>query len=196
MVDYNAGHAVPAHRPRVTLVTGERGAGKSTLCNAISVRARVDQRTPCGVISIAVYDDRAHKVGIDAIELTSRHRFPLARRDGTLVGSTWSCYSFSDDAFTHCVSTTVESLDSGADLLILDEIGPLELSAQKGFLPILRHLECARLPLQTFLVVRPTLLDDMKHFFNGCADRPLVQTIEVTPETRSHIARSLGVSSD
>ncbi len=195
MITHTVADEVAAHRPLVTLVTGERGAGKSTLCSAIAVRARIENRAVCGVVSIAVFDDSENKVGVDAIELTSHRRYTLARRDGTLIGSRWSCYSFSDDAFTRCVATTLESIDDGAELLILDEIGPLELLAQKGFVPILRHLECARLPRQTYIVVRPTLLDDMIRFFHGCSDRPIIDTVEVTPSNRSQIAQTLGVAS-
>lgn len=184
-------YAAAGKFPNVTIITGERGSGKSTLCYQLYRRA-VELGSPiCGVVSVAVYDSLEEKIGFDVVNLGSQRSAPLARKDGSLIGSRWACYSFSDDVMNDCISSTVTALDSGVDLLVLDEVGPLELSAAKGFLPILKYLECSGLPAETFVVVRPSLCDQLDRFFLSCRTTASVQTVEVTAENRDALARQM-----
>ncbi|TVQ38647.1 MAG: hypothetical protein EA384_08870 [Spirochaetaceae bacterium] len=182
----------------VILITGARGAGKSTLCSAVYRKAVSSGWSVCGVISRAVYDHDSglDRIGIDAFNITTSETTPLARRDGSLDGSRWACYTFSDQTISDCVSATVEALDSGAELLILDEIGPLELTADKGFLPILTFLGNTRLPRATFAVVRPSLHDRLQQFFALCPSRPTIRSVEVTAHNRAALIDQLLTSDD
>lgn len=178
----------------VTLITGERGSGKSTLCYRLYRRA-VELGNPiCGVVSVAVYDPRQEKIGVDALNLDSQHSAPLARKDGSLVGSRWACYTFSDDVINDCVSSTVAALDDGVDLLVLDEIGPLELSASRGFLPILKFLESSGLPAHTYIVVRPSLAQELARFFQSCRTAARLRSVMVTADNRDALAREMVLS--
>ena len=173
--------------PTVTLIIGDRGAGKTTLCDKLYRRAADRGLDVCGTISYAVFDAADRKVGIDAFTISAGTTVPLARKDGSLLGSRWACYSFSDDAFNDCVRATVQALDEGVDLLILDEIGPLELAVQKGFLPILMFLESSQLPRETVAVVRPSLHNRLKHFFAHCPSRPDIRSVYVSPGNRDQL---------
>lgn len=173
--------------PTVTLIIGDRGAGKTTLCEKLYRRAADRGLDVCGIISYAVFDEADRKVGIDAFTISAGTTVPLARKDGSLRGSRWACYTFSDDAFNDCVRATVQALDEGTDVLILDEIGPLELAVQKGFLPILRFLESSQLPHQTVAVVRPSLHERLKRFFAHSRSRPDIQTVQVSPDNRDRL---------
>ncbi len=182
--------------PTVTLITGDRGAGKTTVCEKLYRRAVDRGLDVCGIISYAVFDAADRKVGIDAFTISAGTTAPLARKDGSLPGSRWACYSFSDEAFNNCVRATVQALDEGADLLILDEIGPLELAAQKGFLPILRFLEGSQLPHHTVAVVRPSLHERLKRFFAHSRSRPDIRSVCVSADSRDRLLGEMFNSDD
>ncbi len=191
-MNYNFDAARPT--ASVTLITGERSSGKSTLCYRLYRRA-VELGNPiCGVVSVAVYDSLQEKIGFDALNLDSQRSAPLARKDGTLVGSRWACYTFSDDVVNECVSSTVAALDNGVDLLVLDEIGPLELTASRGFLPILKYLESSGLPSETYVVVRPSLAAELERFFQSCRTAANLRSVQVTTENRDSLARGMASS--
>jgi nucleoside-triphosphatase THEP1 len=63
------------------LLTGRRGVGKTTVCQAIADLARCRGYRPGGVITPALYDGHGVKVGFEALDVGSGERWPLARTD-------------------------------------------------------------------------------------------------------------------
>ena len=124
------------------------------------------------------------KVGFEAVDVGSGERWPLARTDPStlrlgsgqalrqssgqgsghrqdLGGPRVGPYSFDPAGLTRALRVLERAISTGCDLLIVDEIGPLELEQGEGFAPILDLLPVEG-PTHTLIVVRPALLDPLR----------------------------------
>jgi nucleoside-triphosphatase THEP1 len=188
------------HYSRAVLLTGRRGVGKTTVCQAVAELARRQGYQPGGVITPALYDHNGAKVGFEAMDVGSSERWPLARTDlflppmsggdrgggsghrQELDGPRVGHYSFDPNALARALKVLrracPEPLDcardklrrraatAGCDLLMVDEIGPLELEQGEGFAPILDLLPVEG-PTHTLIVVRPALVEKLCQRLNG-----------------------------
>ena len=209
------------------LLTGRRGVGKTTVCQAVAELARRRGYRPGGVITPALYacpepvlsracpersrrvegrsrrDSRGAKVGFEAVDVGSGERWPLARTDQELGGPRVGPYSFDSAGLARALRVLRRAATAGTgatnrrnsavpcDLLMVDEIGPLELEQGEGFAPILDlvHWRSSRTcsapaeretsfatpegnshgiellpgeePMPILIVVRPALLDQL-----------------------------------
>jgi nucleoside-triphosphatase THEP1 len=81
------------------------------------------------------------------------------------------------------------AISVGCDLLMVDEIGPLELEQGKGFAPILDLLPVGG-PTYTLIVVRPALLDPLLLRLRDAVRRPCrteFTVFSVTEENRAEL---------
>lgn len=145
--------------PELIFVTGKSGTGKTTWCLELAKQARLAGIPLHGVISPAVFENST-KTGIDLLDLWSGERRRLAIRRSEEapdngLGPRTSGWQF--DAAT--LDWANQALDriTGADLLILDELGPLELLENQGLVSGLRLLDERRFRLAC-VSVRPLLL--------------------------------------
>jgi nucleoside-triphosphatase THEP1 len=125
------------------------------------------------------------KVGFEAVDVGSGERWPLARTDDPstsrsgerspeqsrrmvgpsgqrreLGGPRVGPYSFDPDGLDRTLRVLRGAISAQCDLLVIDEIGPLELEQGEGFAPILDLLP-VETPTHTLIVVRPALLDPL-----------------------------------
>ncbi|HHX63400.1 MAG TPA: hypothetical protein GX702_00765 [Chloroflexi bacterium] len=143
------------HTPCRVIVTGQRGAGKSTWCDEL-LRLAVSQGWQvAGVWSPAVFEKDV-KVGIDMVGLPDgeRRRLAVLRRDGDTnpFGMRWS---FDDE--TIAWGNAVLANTDAPDLLMIDELGPLEFEHGQGLTEGLRAVDRRRYRLAV-IVIRPELL--------------------------------------
>jgi nucleoside-triphosphatase THEP1 len=143
------------NKPELVLVTGMRGAGKTSWCMDLIEHARALDLKLCGLISPAIFED-GQKVGIDLLDLHSGERRRLAYRTGHAGG----------DLRTTDWQMVVETLEWGnaileninsCDLFILDELGPLEFEHGIGLIAGLDIID-AHKKFPSVVVVRPSLL--------------------------------------
>jgi len=206
------------------LLTGRRGVGKTTICQAVAELARRRGYRPGGVITPALYacpelsrracpacPERSRgeqsrracptdwgleignweltKVGFEALDVGSGERWPLARTDQDLGGSRVGPYSFAPAALARALRVLRRAISAGCDLLIVDEIGPLELEQGKGFAPILDLLPVEG-PTHTLIVVRPALLGPLLLRLRDAVRRPYrtgFTVFSVTEENRDEL---------
>jgi hypothetical protein len=182
----------------IVFVTGPRGAGKTTFCELLfrylTVEAPVSGggKASLALLSRRQPDDKGYDLeifqsrppGNAAAGLeTDRIRRPLARRSDVArdwTGDTLGPWVFSDEAFglaEERVTATLESLERGG-LLLIDEVGPLELKLGGGYSRILPRI--AVLP-RVVVVVRPGLIASLGARLNSYAGAPVL--IEVEPGT-------------
>jgi len=167
--------------------------GKTTVCQAVAELARQRGYRPGGVVTPALYDDHGAKVGLEAMDVSSGERWLLARTDpspgsghhperGPRVGP----YSFDPTALARALKVLRKAATAGCDLLMVDEIGPLELEQGEGFAPVLDLLPPG-MPTHTLIVVRPELLDALRLRLRSTS--PAV--FNVTRENRDALPRQI-----
>jgi nucleoside-triphosphatase len=147
------------------LLTGLRQVGKSTVCQAVVELARAQGRQPQGVLSPALFDSSGAKVGFEVLDVATGERWLLAHTVRELDGPRIGPYVLDSAGLVRSIIALTRACE-GADLMIVDEIGPLELKRNEGFAPV---LDC--LPLQgpghLLLVVRPSLLPEVRRRLGG-----------------------------
>jgi nucleoside-triphosphatase THEP1 len=161
------------------LLTGRRGVGKTTICQAIAELARRRGYRPGGVITPALSNSHGVKVGFEAVDVGSGERWLLARTAPStssghrqeLGGPRVGPYSLDPIALDRALKVLRRAISPGCDLLIIDEIGPLELEQGEGFAPILDLLPVEG-PTHTLIVVRPALLDPLLLRLRDAVGRP------------------------
>jgi nucleoside-triphosphatase THEP1 len=140
------------------LLTGESGSGKTSACQALVQRVRQAGGRVAGLLSPPIIH-REEKVAIAARLLPDDQQRLLAVRQSeapawfSLALGQWQF----DPSILARVDRHLENLPP-CDLLIVDEIGPLELVRGEGWqaaLPALRHHPCQA----ALVVVRPSLIE-------------------------------------
>jgi len=114
-------------RDKLVLWTGEKHSGKTTSAACLVNIARKQGFNVAGLLAHSLYRD-GKLLGFDAVDLRNKTRVPLARRN-TKPEKTGkfkffqSGFKFGDDALNAEATKT-------ADLIVIDEFGPLELNGQ------------------------------------------------------------------
>ncbi len=161
------------NRPSFLFLTGERGAGKTTLCERLAGEARARGVPAGGVVCPGIFGPDGAKLGCRARDVRTGEEWELGSRDRGLGGPRWKGWSFSAEGFRRANRAISEALALPAGgLVFLDEVGPVELKLRGGLEPSLGSLD--RLisrseppAFRTVLVVRPELLPLLEARYPG-----------------------------
>ena len=146
---------VDDRRSHLFLVTGLSGAGKTTWCGDLVRQAQARGLRVAGLWSPAVFEN-GRKTGIDLVALHSQARRRLANlRDKTPVALATIQWAFDPEVIAWGNAVLRELPQN--DLLIVDELGPLEFIRQEGLLEGLRLIDDGRYRV-AMVVIRPSLL--------------------------------------
>jgi len=143
------------------VLTGERQVGKTTVCRRVAELARGLGYNPAGVLTPVLLDKDGFPVARHALMVSDGEQRLLARADGDLGGPRTGRYSFDASVLSWMIERIRAAISQSCDLLILDEIGPLELKQGRGLDPILSALSAGRLP-PLLLVVRPEFVGQLR----------------------------------
>jgi nucleoside-triphosphatase THEP1 len=164
----------------VLLLTGERGVGKTGVCQRV-VREACERGLSCaGAMSPAVFEG-GHKVGITLVDVATGEYRPLAVADGLRGEVRWGKYRFMPEALEW--GTQVLEGATPCDLLVVDELGPLELEADQGLVAALDVLNAGGFSL-ALVVVRPELVEKLKERLGG----RVTQVLKVTLANREQLS--------
>jgi nucleoside-triphosphatase THEP1 len=174
--------------PRAVILTGERGTGKTTLCLAF---AALSPRCT-GLVSPPLLDAGGVRVGFAARNLSTGEEWVLGRSDIELCGPRCGRFSFSSGGIARAVDCLRGILASSAaaaagagsspgSVVVIDEIGPLEVERGEGLAPVLPLLAAAG---DLLLVARPSLVDRIE----ALVPRHRREVLVVTPENRAALA--------
>jgi nucleoside-triphosphatase THEP1 len=143
---------MPKH---IVILTGPLGSGKTTTCRQVADLARRYGRNCAGLVCPARFH-KSRKVGIDVLDLRTGTRRPLAEADQLAAVLRTKAYRFDVEA----IAWGAAVLDTACpcDLLVIDEIGPLELERGQGWVNALNVLGEGQFEV-AIVVVRPNLLD-------------------------------------
>lgn len=151
------------------ILTGDIRSGKTTWLEA-GVRELETAGVPVrGVLAPGVWRD-GKKVGIENVLLPSHERVLLAKpaEEGCSTGLGWD---FDANALArvnaHLTELAATSGDMRPGLLVIDEIGPLELRRGEGLTAALELLDAGPTPAwpHALVVVRATLAEDARTRF-------------------------------
>ena len=143
----------------IIIVSGWRMVGKTTFCNEVIQAARQKGLKVCGLLSFARFKD-GKKVGIDIQDVFTEENYPLAVvNQGQFAEVKTDAWVFDADrvAWGNNLLETIVS----CDILVIDELGPLEFFQQQGFVAGFKALKRDNFRL-ALVVIRPELLNEAK----------------------------------
>ena len=136
------------------IITGERGAGKTTLAAAVVERLRAADMRVGGILAPGVYRD-GRRYSFEVLAVATGERRPLSARDPEPGWIEEQCF-WVDPAGYALGNAALAAGD--ADVVVVDEVGPWEL-AGSGWAARLDALAAGDVPL--LLVVRGKCLFDV-----------------------------------
>ena len=165
----------------LVIISGVVGSGKTTFCkHAIDIirNSTKPSRSVKGILAPAIFDG-ATKVGIEALDLASGERRHLAqRRTESSAGIQTQQWSLDRDTVDWCNQILRAAVP--CDLLVVDELGPLEFERDEGFQEGMIALDSKQY-LVALVVVRRKLL----HFAEARWPNAEVHTIRDRDHARA-----------
>jgi nucleoside-triphosphatase THEP1 len=141
---------------KLIILTGEIGSGKSTLCRKISEKLQKSGGIVKGVICPPTYEGEI-KTGIEIVSLSDGSHHQLARlREPSSTGLLTHRWDFDEQVTAWGNQVIGDSIP--CDVLIIDELGPLEFDHGTGFTNGFSALDSRRYQL-ALVVIRPSLVD-------------------------------------
>ena len=138
------------------IVTGWRGSGKTTFCREMLQTARLASWDTAGLLSPAVFQGGI-KESISAEDIRSGEKRLLA----SARPQTQTDLAFGDWFFNRSTlewGNRVLQASIPCDLLVIDELGPLEFNLSLGWVSALDVIKTAQFRL-ALVVIRPELLE-------------------------------------
>jgi nucleoside-triphosphatase THEP1 len=150
--------------PQLILLTGPRGAGKTSCCLDLVARAKTLNIAPGGLVSPPVFLN-GRKIAIDLLDVASgarrrlayHRRYSIDQQVADLSGAATDDWQF-DFRVLDWGNETLERLGD-CDLFILDEVGPLEFLHHQGLQTGLLRIDARQ--YQRMVVVVPSILIPM-----------------------------------
>jgi nucleoside-triphosphatase THEP1 len=147
---------MPDYQHRITIISGNKNAGKTKLCLNLKEQIESAGHTVKGIISPGLYQGR-DKIGILSIDIASGRQRQIAQYspgwDPQQPEREWL---FDPQAIKWANSKIKLSVPT--EYLIIDEIGYLELEKNSGWTAALHNLDKGFFQ-QAIVVIRPDLLE-------------------------------------
>ncbi len=164
------------NRGQVVILTGGRGSGKSTACQTAAERATSLGFDCAGIASPARFVSR-RRVGSDVVDVRTGERRPFATEVLGVDGSTGHRF----DERVGRWACEVLARACPCDLLLVDEIGPLELERGLGWTNAIEVLTTGPFAVAA-ATVRPRLVTKLLRVLLDCAPRGEPPLVLFTPE--------------
>jgi molybdopterin-guanine dinucleotide biosynthesis protein A len=146
------------------LVVGEPGSGKTSWCREYIGWRRESVSSIGGILCPAI-EQQGQRIGCNALNLLTDQEVPFARlsrhrsfRAGEKIGS----YTISKDGISFACSAIKQAVESRCDLVVIDEVGPLELGG-KGLMPAVELALASA--VNVLIVVRSSLREALQRRF-------------------------------
>jgi nucleoside-triphosphatase len=163
---------------QIAVLSGERGAGKSTVCQRLADLARSRGYASAGIITLSQPDGAR-----DVLDVGTSAVRRLTVGQGSQPVIVQGRFRFSADTLAWAAEVLEQALP--CDLLIVDELGPLEIERGEGWHQALDVLSMEEYALAV-VVVRPELVEQVLDRLSARA-----ATITVTLENRDHLPTKL-----
>lgn len=133
-----------SQRDPVYLLVGDRGCGKTSTLQMLVSELEVRGYRVGGLIAKGLWRDN-ERYGFDLVDLNTKQSCPLCRRDATQAASQHGPYGFLSTGLEFGVAALSSEALKDVDLVVIDEIGPLELRGEgwaKSLSSIVENLSC------------------------------------------------------
>ena len=143
--------------PEITILTGKKDEGKTSLIRRLIAALQADGKSIGGVLSPGVYKN-GKKIAIEVENLRNEERKTLATYSpGWDVEAPLREWRFIDEALTWG-NEVIMNEATPCEVLIIDEIGYLELEKNQGWIAIYDTIRQGEFD-QAYVVVRESLLE-------------------------------------
>jgi molybdenum cofactor guanylyltransferase len=147
------------------LVIGEPGSGKTSWCRQYIDQQRRSGSSVGGILSPAI-EKQGQRIGSNALDLLTSQEVPFARLSCLRCfegGETVGDYIISKEGISFACDAIKRAVKSRCELVVIDEVGPLELRG-KGIMPAV-ELALAS-PVYVLIVVRSSLRETLQRHFS------------------------------
>ena len=162
------------------LVLGEPGSGKTSWCRRYIDSCRKRGSSVGGILCPAI-ERQGQRVGSNAVDLFTGQEIPFARlsrskpsSEGEKVGD----YTISRDGILFARAAIKRAIENRCDLVVIDEVGPLELSG-KGLMPAVEFALASA--ANVLIVVRSSLKEALQKRFAEYEFAAVADLTQFTP---------------
>jgi len=148
----------------ITILTGGRRKGKTNTCLRWVEQARELGWSVDGVLCPAIFE-QGEKSAIDMVDLATGKQFRLAQRADRQTGFGVTDHWDFDNAVLDKGNEILGSAGL-SDLLIVDELGPLEFHRRQGWVKAFDTLVRGEYR-RAVVVIRPELLEEARELWPG-----------------------------
>lgn len=171
----------------IIVLTGDRGSGKTTTILKLAGKLQKDGFSVAGIAAPAVVQE-GKRTGYLIRDLSKGEEIPFSTRTGESRRDNPIPFFFSKEAQEFGNSILGKDTTIKSDLLILDEIGPLELKGEGWAGAFNKILQLRKRPI--LIVVRPSLIE--KFVSRWHLEGPLILDIEkISRKEISEILREI-----
>jgi nucleoside-triphosphatase len=160
------------------LLTGESGCGKTTLCMRVVSTLKTAGLNVAGVLTLP-YFAKGEKIRLDLEDARTGEQRTLAERTVKGQGTADLAWRFDDTALQKGAQILQEA--TPCDVLVVDELGPLELIHGSGWIVALDVLR-AQNYRNALVVVRPELVETFRAYLKSD-----MQVMSITPANREEL---------
>jgi len=177
---------IPTPEPTLMIVTGWRNTGKTTFCQLMIEAARERNLSVSGILSPGVFENY-QKIRIDMEDLRTGEKRVLAQK-GNNPESEYDLPSWFFEKENLSWGNTIFEQAVPTDLLIVDELGPIELEQNKGWVSALQALDSGQYQI-AITVIRSELMPHARKRWPN-AQIITLQSVNLVPSLTTEIIRS------
>jgi nucleoside-triphosphatase THEP1 len=177
------------YRAQIGLLTGPVGVGKTTVAERVVGLAHRSGAICGGLLSPAMMNGCGQKVGIWGVDILTAERRILARTERDLGGPQVGPYSFDGAALSWAVGVLDQAIGA-CDLLVVDEVGRLELERGIGLHDIVPRLASGQVG-RSLVLVRDFLLDELRARLAGPKSGIRQGVFRVSEDNRRDLPQSI-----
>ncbi len=156
----------------ITVVSADKGMGKTTFVRRCAERAAERGRRVGGIAAPAVFEDGS-RVGYDLLDVGAGTQRPLARLAATSAAQSGpkSCghrcgvYEFDIEALNKGSNAVIAAIRYPCDVVVIDEVGPLEFRGCGWASALQIALNECGIRQKLVIAVRPALVDELPDRF-------------------------------
>lgn len=141
-------------RPPVIIITGNIGQGKTTFTGNLIKKLQKQDKKVSGFLSVGIHENN-ERIGFDLKDILTGNEMVISRKVPAEGWIRYGHYFFDPETFQKESGLIWEQSGHNTDLIVIDEVGPLEMN-DSGWNDLI-ELFCKEKPVPMIWVVRKNL---------------------------------------